>query len=43
MLEAKGMEKALLFYRDDLLLGRKRETGAVPEQTEEEVEAALVC
>lgn len=26
MLEAKGMEQALLFYRDDLLLGRKTET-----------------
>ena len=26
MLEAKGMEQALLFYRDELQLGRKRET-----------------
>ncbi len=30
MLEAKGMERALLFYRDELELGRKRETGGWP-------------
>jgi hypothetical protein len=29
MLEAKGMEQALLFYRDELQLGRKRESTAV--------------
>ena len=29
MLEAKGMERALLFYRDELQLGRKRRTDAV--------------
>jgi UV DNA damage endonuclease len=30
MLESKGMEQALLFYRDQLQLGRKHETSAPP-------------
>jgi hypothetical protein len=30
MLEAKGMEQALLFYRDELQLGRKQETTRWP-------------
>ncbi|KAI3435923.1 hypothetical protein D9Q98_001981 [Chlorella vulgaris] len=32
MLEAKGMEQALLFYRDELLLGRKLETPQAPQK-----------